>query len=316
MEVCLRYLPLRNVTKWCYLREEHEDLLLHEILLCLKALSTTSSAMSQMSDIQNSLFPTLLKMLFDEERKGPSEYHTRTIIFNLLNSYLVSSTAGTPASRTQNLLGYLQDQVTPEKEQAPAFITSIYHPRPYRTWHKELSNLTKEVFWIFLHHHNIIPYPASPSDPSLSYRERHFPKEHPPVAAAPYIGGVEWDATAYVTAHLDLINALIASLPTQAERNKLRREMRDSGFEKLMGASLRTCKEKFYGSVHEALSVWCGAALEDGWSDKDVRQGPPKETVRSPVKNGKKKDQAPKLEMPKLDLGIQKSGVTADEGWL
>ncbi len=200
-----------------YHREEHEDILLHENLLCLKALSTTSSAMSQFSSIRDTLFPMLLKMLFDEERKGPSEYHTRTIIFNLLHSYLVSSTTGTLASRAQILLSYLQDQAPAKKEQAPAFITSIYHPRPYRTWHKELNNLTKEVFWIFLHHHNIIPYPPSPSDQNTSYQERHFPKEHPPVAAAPYIGGVEWDATAYVTAHLDLINGLVASLPTQAE---------------------------------------------------------------------------------------------------
>ena len=259
----------------------------------------------------------LIKMLFDEERKGPSEYHTRTIVFNLLHNFLVSSAAGTLASRARTLLGYLQDQITAKQGQAPAFITSIYHPRPYRTWHKELNNLTKEVFWIFLHHHNIIPYPLSPSDTNLSYQERHFPKEHPPVAAAPYIGGVEWDATAYVTAHLDLINGLVASLPAQTERNKLRQEMKDSGFEKLMGASLRTCKEKFYGSVHEALSVWCGAALDDGWPDKDVRQGPPREEViKSPQKKGKKKDQAPKLDMPKLDLEVKVSGAAAAEDWI
>ena len=274
--------------------------------------------MAQISTIQNSLFPTLLTMLFDDERKGPSEYNTRIIIINLLHNYLVNSLTGTLSSRAQTILGYLRDQTPPKEAQAPAFITSIYHPRPYRTWNKELNNLTKEVFWIFLHHHNIIPYPRAPSDPNMSsYQERHFPKEHTPVPAAPYIGGVEWDATAYLTAHLDLINGFIASLPTQPERNKLRREMRDSGFEKLMGANFRTCKEKFYGSVHEALSIWIGAAREDGWPDKDVRQGPPKEeTVKSPVKKGKKKDQAPKLEMPKLDLGADGAGGTEAGDWL
>ena len=273
--------------------------------------------MAQISTVQSSLFPTLLKMLFDDERKGPSEYNTRTIVINLLQSYLVNCMAGTLASRAQIILSYLRDQSPPKENQAPAFITSIYHPRPYRTWGKELNNLTKEVFWIFLHHHNIIPYPSAPSDSSMSYQERHFPKEHPPVPAAPYIGGVEWDATAYLTAHLDLINGLIVSLPTQPERNKLRQEMRDSGFEKLMGASLRTCKEKFYGSVHEALSAWVGAAREDGWPDKDVRQGPPKEeTVKSPVKKGKKKDQAPKLEIPKLGLEPNRVGEAVAEGWL
>ena len=91
--------------------------------------------------------------------------------------------------------------------------------------------------------------------------------------------------------------------------------MKDSGFEKLMGTSLRTCKEKFYGSVHEALGIWVGAAHEDGWPDKEVRQGPPKdEIVRSPVKKHKKKDQVPKLEMPMLDLGAGRE--RGDGGWL
>lgn len=273
--------------------------------------------MAQLSSIQNTLVPTLLRMLFDEERKGPSEYSTRTIIINLLQSYLAASVDGSFASRANNLQIYLRDQSPPEEARAPEFIDSIYHPRPYRTWHKELNNLTKEVFWIFLHHHNIIPYTSLPPEQS-SYQSRHFPKEHPPVAAAPYIGGVEWDAMAYVTAHLDLINGLIASLPTNAERNALRQEMKDSGFEKLMGASFRTCKEKFYGSVHEALSVWISAAREDGWPDKDVRQGPPKDEIaRSPIKKGNKKNQAPILDMPEFDVGVKsKDERGGDEGWL
>lgn len=267
--------------------------------------------MAQISEIQNTLFPTLLQMLFDDERKGPSEYNTRTIVVNLLLSYLATSIAGTFASRARTLLGYLRDKVPPQEARAPEFISSIYHPRPYRIWHKELNNLTKEVFWIFLHHHNIIPYGSYPPGQSSSYQQRHFPKDHPPVAAAPYIGGVEWDATGYATAHLDLINGLMASLPTKVERNQLRQEMKDSGFEKLMGGSLRTCKEKFYGSVHEALSLWVSAAHEDGWPDKDVRQGPPKAgTERSPVKKGKK-NQAPMLEMPKFDVN---GGVASNEG--
>ena len=273
--------------------------------------------MSQISKIQSSLFPTLLKMLFDDERKGPSEYNTRTIIINLLHSYLTNSTIGTLSSRARTILGYLRDQSPPQKAQAPAFITSIYYPRPYRTWNKELNNLTKEVFWIFLHHHNIIPYPPEPIDPNLSFQERFFPRDHPPVPAAPYIGGVEWDATAYVTAHLDLINGLIASISSQSERNNLRREMKDSGFEKLMGVSFRTCKEKFYGSVHEALSIWIGAAHEDEWPEKDIRQGPPKDDiVRSPVKKGKKTDQAPKLDMPKLDLDGEDAERPTAGDWL
>ena len=297
------------------LREEHEDTLLHETLLCLKATSTTSSAMRQLSDIQSALFPALLQMLFDDEKKGPSEYTTRSIIITILSTYLADSTSSDLASRARLLLSYLRDPSKPEESRPPGFIASIYHSRPYRVWQREINNVTKEVFWIFLHHSNIIPYPKI-SETSDSYAARHFTREHPPVPAAPYIGGVEWDATNYLTAHVDLLNGIIASLPTREERTQLRQELKDSGFEKVLGVSLRTCKEKFYGCVHEALSTWVGAAMEDGWPYQDVRQGPKQDDVRrvSPKKSPTKKDAAPKLEMPKLDLS---GGGDGDGGgWL
>jgi hypothetical protein len=65
-------------------REEHEDQLLHEALLCLKGLCTTDLALKKLCDIEATLFPPLLQMLFDEEKKGPSEFTTRGIIINLL----------------------------------------------------------------------------------------------------------------------------------------------------------------------------------------------------------------------------------------
>ena len=74
---------LRRIMKieW---REEHEDQLLHETLLCLKGLCTTDVALRKLGEIEDSLFPALLKMIFDEEKKGPSEFTTRGIVVNLL----------------------------------------------------------------------------------------------------------------------------------------------------------------------------------------------------------------------------------------
>jgi hypothetical protein len=65
-------------------REEHEDQLLHEGLLCLKGLCTTERALAELDMVADELFPALLGMLFDEEKKGPAEYTTRTIIINIL----------------------------------------------------------------------------------------------------------------------------------------------------------------------------------------------------------------------------------------
>lgn len=65
-------------------REEHEDALLHETLLCLKGLCTADLSLRKLCDFEQTLFPILLKMLFDEERKGPSEFVTREIVIKIL----------------------------------------------------------------------------------------------------------------------------------------------------------------------------------------------------------------------------------------
>ncbi|MCJ1438372.1 hypothetical protein MMC27_007760 [Xylographa pallens] len=301
-------------------REEHEDTLLHHTLMCLKALFTTSLALSHLDDIQRSLFPTLLRLLFSagEEKKGPAEFSTRGIIISLLFIYISNCPAHEAAFRARTILSYLRDPVPKEEERPPGFIDRMRTSRPYKIWCKEISDVTKEVFWIFLHHLNIIPYPPLP-DPSTSYQIANYPTARPPVAAAPYVGGVEWEATTYLATHLDLLNVIMASLPTLEERNSLRTELRDSGFEKVMGGSLRTCKEKFYGGVHAGLITWVGGARMDGWACSEVREGPKRDEVRVRAKSSpKKKDLAPKLEVSKLEVGelkLEVGGFT-DNGWI
>ena len=307
-------------------REDHEDQLLHETLLCLKGLCTTNAALEKLSNIAPTLFPSLLGMIFDEEKKGPAEFTTRGIITSILFAYLSGASRSEPvelAARAKEILSYLADPQKPNEEQQLAFVLSMRERRPYRVWAKEVTNVSREVFWIFLHHLNVVTLPsrsnATTADtetetPSLaaSYTSRHFPTTRAPVPAAPYIGGVEWDATTYITSHLDLLNGLIASLPTIAERNALRADLHASGWEKTMGGTLRTCKEKFYMPVHDALRVWVAAANEDGWNVRVVREGFNKEErergsprkAASPRK--KEEEEAPKLEMPKLDLCLDK----------
>ena len=299
-------------------REEHEDNLLHETLLCLKALCTTDLAMERFSQIEDEFFPCLLGMLFDPEKKGPSEYNTRGVVVSLLFAHLSAARSQLPGfleARARKILKYLQDPMPEHASQTLEFVSQMHIARPYRTWHKEVSNVTKEVFWIFLHHLNVVPILENSND-TLTYTEKHFPAPRPPHPAAPYVGGVEWDATQYLANHLDLMNGLIASLPTVNDRSQLRDELRQSGFEKVMGGSLRTCKEKFYGGVHDGLKVWVAAAQADGWPAEDVRAGPPREGPASPKKSPTKKTEAP----PKIafDVGIGMSALpqTDDEGWL
>ncbi|OCT48619.1 GTPase binding protein Rid1 [Cladophialophora carrionii] len=297
-------------------REEHEDNLLHETLLCLKGLCTTSLALHRLQQVEMEFFPALLGMLFDPERKGPSEFSTRGVIISLLFAHL-SAVGGTDqeqaGTRARTILHFLKDPAPEEGKQTLDFVSQMHTPRPYRVWCKEVVNVTKEVFWIFLHHLNVVP--IINVDESTGYRRAHFPAPRPPHPAAPYVGGVEWEATQYLAVHLDLLNGLIACMPTAADRNALREDLKQSGFEKVMGGSLRTCKEKFYGGVHEGLKCWVSAAKADGWPVEDVRAGPPREAAsprKSPVK--RKADEVPQLA---LDIGAGQGRLAQpDDGWL
>ncbi|KAJ6783358.1 hypothetical protein PWT90_10429 [Aphanocladium album] len=318
-------------------REEHEDALLHENLLCLKALSTTALGMEYLHTVQADLFPKLLHLIFDPEKKGPSEFTTRNIITSILLMYISSASPAERIIRAKNVLGHLRDPQPKEEERPLPFLVDMHQERPYRVWCKEVVSVTKEVFWIFLHNMNVIAHPKDLQSPDAAssdtifdddafsgghdtsapyaYMHRHFAAERPPVAAAPYVGGVEWDATNYLASHVDLLNAIVACLSTRESRNALRAQLRISGWERCMGGSLRLCKEKFYGSVHAALRTWVGAAAEDGWDVRDVRFGPappePGSKASSPRKaaagsGGQKKmvEEAPKLDMPRFDLGL------------
>ncbi|KAI2468345.1 armadillo-type protein [Annulohypoxylon bovei var. microspora] len=308
-------------------REEHEDALLHENLLCLKALCTTALALQELHSNQATLFPALLHMLFHPDKKGPSEFTTRNIITSVLFTYIQSAPLVDRPVRAKTVLGHLRDPEQKEEDRPLGFVLDMRRERPYRMWCKEVSNVTKEVFWIYLHRMNVIYLPRDkepkegqgPSGmDSMTYMQTYFPREKAPIPAAPYVGGVEWDATNYIVSHLDLLNAILACTPTGEERNSVRGFLRICGLESSMGASMRLCKEKLYPSVHEALRTWVAAAAEDGWDVRDVRYGPPATpaTPKSPTKRhaggggannkGKSKvdEPPPKIDMPQFNLGL------------
>lgn len=290
-------------------REDHEDTLLHELLRCIKGLCTTATALRQLKDISITLYPALLAMLFDEEHKGPSEFTTRELIIEIVFAHISMAPEDELQTRACELLKYLKDPIKEKETSTVPFILQMHQPRPYQVWCKEISNVTKEVFWIFIHNLNVIPVPrpSSSDKPATSYARTHFPGQRAIVPAAPYVGGVEWDATNYLATHIDLLNGIIASLPSCSARNNLRHELKISGFEKLMG-HIRACNPKYYGAVHDSVQVWVGAALADDWDVKTVRMGSgdSKGSV-SPVKQSPKKkiEAPPQLQAPKIDLGLR-----------
>lgn len=299
---------------------------MHENLLCLKALSTTALGLQHLDKIHSTLFPPLFGMLFDDEKKGPSEFMTRNIISSLLFTFLKSAPLSEREGKAKIALSYLKNPEPAEAERPVGFVLDMRRPRPFTVWNKEVVNVTKEVFWIFLHTLNIVPLPGTrgaemaeqyetpvhspvsvPEYDSANehhvYMVRHFPREVPPVPAAPYVGGVEWDATNYLASHLDLINGILACTPSVEARNELRSQLQISGWEKCMGGTLRLCKEKFYGAVHAGLRCWVSAAVEDGWDTRDVRCGPAES--RSPTKASPKKRPASTVLEPAPKIGVE-----------
>ena len=66
-------------------REEHEDQLLHEALLCLKGLCTTERAMAELDKVADRLFKALISVMFDfEAKRGPAEYTTRGVVISVM----------------------------------------------------------------------------------------------------------------------------------------------------------------------------------------------------------------------------------------
>lgn len=51
-------------------------------------------------------------------------------------------------------------------------------------------------------------------------------------------------------------------------------DLRNSGFEKVMGGSLRICKERIHTWLHDGLRTWVAAGVDDEWAVETVRFGP------------------------------------------
>jgi hypothetical protein len=69
-----------------------------------------------------------------------------------------------------------------------------------------------------------------------------------------------------------LINSILGGLGPR-ERAIVRRDMRNCGFEGLMGGKLRKSSREYYPGLHKELQRWCWMGHCDGWSVFDVSRG-------------------------------------------
>ncbi|KAJ7762045.1 armadillo-type protein [Mycena maculata] len=299
--------------------EQHDDQVLHELLRCFKALSTSSIGCFALRSSCPTPFVQLVALLYSD--KKPGEVATRQLIVDLLltlfDLYPPSSlpslgsrpdprreaweTASTvprtstlvtlpaPHKSFYALIRALLLTPAPPPAESPAapvsphaFIESLHRPRIYKTYLQELSDVCRDYFWVFCH----------PSNTIWLLAETDEGRVEKPRAPGGMTGGVEFEAMGYFTTHLKLINAIAKSV---AELNMLKDNEHSayrfhadlflSGFERIILIS-RKASTTYYPTLHLELAryvVHAGrAGYELPWTVSRLVGVPPPALARTP----------------------------------
>lgn len=227
-----------------YREEQHDDQILHELLRCFKALSTSEIGCFALRSSCPTPFVQLVSLLYSD--KKPGEVATRQLIVELLlilfdlypsNAPSSKSTGhsdarGSPQSSSPtlpsphttfySLIRALLLTPAPPPTESPAapvsphaFISSLHTPRIFKVYLQELSDICRDYFWVFCHPNNTL----------WNLNDVDEAKVERPRAPGGMTGGVEFEAMgylvssirslddqllifAYQTAHFKLINAI------------------------------------------------------------------------------------------------------------
>ncbi|CAE6465493.1 hypothetical protein ACGC1H_002546 [Rhizoctonia solani] len=273
--------------------ESRDDPLLHEILRCFKALSTSSIGCFALRSSAPTPFVQLVSLLYSD--KKPGDIGSRQLVVELLlilfeiyppppqtRGRSNSSSPGTPTlaappspppqytlpsphTTLYSLIRALLLTPAPLPSECPsapvsphAFIESLRTPRIYKTYLQELSDVCRDYFWVFCHPGNTIWLLAKVDEAKV---ER-------PRAPGGMTGGVEYEAMTYLTTHLRLINAIsrIAAdqqLPPSDEMSahKFHADLFASGFERIL-ATARKASTAYYPALHLEISRYVQLTLE------------------------------------------------------
>ncbi|UTT93071.1 hypothetical protein NDA17_006409 [Ustilago hordei] len=247
--------------------EQHDDMLLHELLRCFVALSTTEVGRQALASQAPRPFRELVDLLFSEKR--PGDLSTRKLMIELL-AILLDLQLPASQSHTQSSLNYLlqllQNPCDPAKESVVDFIKQTHTSRPFKTYVVELGTICRDYFWIFCHSQNRFWRFEELQDRIDSIRGPKVP--------GGMTGGVEFEAMSYITVHLGLINA-IATILGQVKAHQLPKPVMTavefhealftSGIEKVLG-TLRRASQSYYSNTHLEVSryMWLarGAGVE------------------------------------------------------
>ncbi|PWZ00972.1 hypothetical protein BCV70DRAFT_199337 [Testicularia cyperi] len=245
--------------------EQHDDQLLHELLRCFVALNTTDVGRVALASHAPTPFTQLMGLLFSE--KKPGDLSTRKLIVELLSILLhvqLPASQSLSASSLNYVLSLLQNPVDPAKEAVVDFIKQTHTPRVFKTYVVELASVCRDYFWIFCHSQNLF----------WRYEElgERIEGIKGPKVPGGMTGGVEFEAMAYLTSHLKLINSLATMLeqskPHQLPRpamtaSEFHNHLFTSGIERVL-ATLRRSSQHYYARTHLELARYLALATRAG----------------------------------------------------
>ncbi|KAF8133090.1 armadillo-type protein [Mycena galopus ATCC 62051] len=293
--------------------EQHDDQILHELLRCFKALSTSSIGCFALRSSCPTPFVQLVALLYSD--KKPGDVGTRQLMVDLLlilfelypSSSLPALGANRPTPRREAwetastvptssslitlpaphktlyaLIRALLLTPAPPPCESPAtpisphaFIASLHRPRIYKTYLQELADVCRDYFWVFCHPNNVI-WILSETDEGRVEKPR---------APGGMTGGVEFEAMGYFTTHLKLVNAIAKTvaelnLPKDNDHSAYRfhADLFLSGFERIILIS-RKASTTYYPTLHLELARYvahCGrAGYELPWTVSRLIGVPP-----------------------------------------
>ncbi|KAH7884372.1 armadillo-type protein [Phlebopus sp. FC_14] len=287
--------------------EQHDDQILHELLRCFKALSTSSIGCFALRSSCPTPFVQLVSLLYSD--KKPGDVASRQLIvelllilFDIYPSSSLPATGGRPRreaweSSTSpsnvitlpaphktffSLIRALLLTPAPPPTESPAapvsphaFIESLHRPRVYKSYLRELSDVCRDYFWVFCH----------PNNPVWNLAEVDEGRVEKPKAPGGMTGGVEFEAMGYFTMHLKLINAISKSVHElnmdrdhEMSAHRFHADLFASGLERIILIS-RKASTTYYPTLHLELAryiSWAGLArFELPWTVSRLIGPPP-----------------------------------------
>lgn len=266
--------------------EQHDDNLLHELLRCFLALSSTECGRQALTSSLPTPYIGLASLLYSEKR--PGDLSTRKVLVDLLatladlpgpalprdamrevqakhvTSSLVTHVNASRASPPHFalLMTLVHNERDTSKEAIVDFIAATHTPRPFKSLVTELLNVIRDYFWVFCHGSNRF----------WSMRDINIADVQCPKVPGGMTGGVEFEAMAYQTSLMRLINLLASRVGHIAKREgptnlayDFHRFLFNSGMQKALVIS-RKASQVYYQPLHLELSRYFDYARRAGFS--------------------------------------------------